>query len=165
MVNACRTVSPYPSYAVTPTRRYSYGAPELLSYAILSMRVATQVLRTRVSPYPSYAVTPFRPYAVSPFRPHALTAPYHGSQILLSLDLPPSQASARPSPKFEQHHSAWPRRRPCGVGFRPTGHGRYHFPNRVERDRIFQGGQISGVASLRSGQNRAAQDFARSCFW
>jgi len=41
-------------------------------------------------------------------------------QIRLSPDLPPSQASARPSPKFEQHHSAWRRRRPCGVGFRPT---------------------------------------------
>jgi hypothetical protein len=31
--------------------------------------------------------------------------------------------------------------------FRPT----HNFPDRVERDRIFQGGQISGVASFRSG--------------
>jgi hypothetical protein len=48
------------------------------------------------------------------------------TQILLSPDLPPSQASARPSFEFKQNHrelgrdpaAAW--QPPDGVGFRPT---------------------------------------------
>jgi hypothetical protein len=43
-----------------------------------------------------------------------------GSQIPPSLDLPPSQTTARPDNQRVQDHRTEPRRRLGGVGFRPT---------------------------------------------
>jgi hypothetical protein len=92
-------------------------------YTQASRKVVTKLAARAKPAFADYSA-PYPSYAVTPFLPYAV---------------PPFALSYRAKQGSQILLSL--------DLFRPT----HNFPDRVERDRIFQGGQISGVASFRSG--------------